>query len=157
MNLKICTDHKLTELRSIPKRVRNPGARWSEKPRARPVHKQRILQATGLRDEHIGFSLYLRQNLVDPNGFSCGIAYLPPSGSPLTLARYNGSSHIHGQIAYRPHIHRATEKAIAAGRIPESEAEKTDRYETLDAALACLVDDFHLDGITTRYDQPRMF
>lgn len=79
------------------------------------------------------------------------------AGSPLTLARYNGPSHIHGDISYRPHIHRATERAIAAGKKPESEAYETNRYDTLSGALACLAEDYNLDGIGTRHDHPRMF
>lgn len=75
----------------------------------------------------------------------------------MTLARYNGSSHPHGDISYRPHIHRATEKAILAGRKPESEAEETNRYRTLQGALACLVKDFNVMGLQTQRDQPRMF
>ena len=77
-----------------------------------------------------------------PEGLSCGIAYLPQGGSRLTLARYNGSSHVHGGIAYHPHIHRATALAIAAGRKPESEAEETNLYTTLDGAFRCLILDY---------------
>ena len=72
------------------------------------------------------FSIYLRQNLNDESDFSCGISYLPHGSQSLTLARYNGPSHEHGEIVYRTHIHRATERAIAMGKKPESEADKTD-------------------------------
>ena len=95
-------------------------------------------------DKGARFSVYMRQNLTDENDFSCGIAYLPPGGPPLTLARYNGPSHAHDDIVWRPHIHRVTEEAIATGRKPEREAEETDRYETLHGVLACLIDDFNL-------------
>ena len=77
------------------------------------------------------FSIYQRQNRADRSDFSCGIAYLPRGGPPLTLARYNGPGHAHGDIAWRSHIHRATEEAIAAGGKPEREAEETGRYGTL--------------------------
>ncbi len=153
---KSYSDEALAELRSIPKKVINPGARWLKKPKARPAHSQRTYQVTAI-DDGRRFLVYLRQSLFDENSFSCGISYLPATGSSLTLARYNGSSHVHGDIAYLPHIHRATEKAIAAGKKPESEAVETDRYETLDGALARLVDDFRLQGIRTQRDQPRMF
>ena len=59
-----------------------------------------------------------------------------------------------GAIAYRPHIHYATEEAIVADGEPERKAEETGRYETLEGAPACLIDDFSLDGITARHDQP---
>lgn len=102
------------------------------------------------------FEVYQRQNLADENDFSCGIAYLPHGRPPLTLARYNGPSHPHGEITYLPHIHRASEQAMAAGRRPESEAEETDRFSTLEGALACLVEDFSLTGLDAQPDQPRL-
>ena len=125
MHIKPYTDTELDDLRSMPKRVTNPGARWSEKPKARPGHHQRIFQAYGQEDQQDRFSIYMRQNLSDESGFSCGISYLPRGGQSLTLARYNGPSHEHGEIVYRPHIHRATEKTIATGKKPESAAEET--------------------------------
>ena len=157
MNVRLYTEADIARLRSMPKRVSNPGAQWSEKPRARPSHRQRNYRAVGRQDETARFSVYQRQNLTDDDDFSCGIAYLPPGGAALTLARYNGPSHVHGDIAYRPHIHRATEDAIAAGRKPESDAEETDRYRTLEGALACLVGDFALSGIAAPPDEPGLF
>jgi len=113
--------------------------------------------AAGEADEETRFSIYQRENLNDAGDFSCGIAYLPPGGPPLTLARYNGPSHEHGAISYHAHIHRATERAMATGRKPESVAEATDRFETLDGAMACLVEDFNLTGIRAQPDRPRLF
>lgn len=152
MNVRLYTKAELEGLRALPKRVTNPGARWSDKPRARPAHRQRNFQAVGQQDETARFLIYQRRNLADESDFSCGITYLARGGPPLTLARYNGPSHEHGAIAYRPHVHRATEEAIAAGGKPEREAEETDLYATLEGALACLIDDFNLDGITARHD-----
>ena len=152
MNTKLYTDEELAALRSIPKKITNPGARWSEKPKGRPAHRQRNFQASGGQDDEVRFSVYQRQNLKDNSDFSCGISYLPPGGQDLTLARYNGPSHPHQDISYRPHIHRASEKAIAAGKKPESQAEETDRFETLEGALACLMEDFNLTGLTSKHD-----
>ena len=149
---RLYSDDELAELRSMPKRVTNPAARWVEK----PGHRQRNYQVMG-GDEATRFAVYLRQNVRDESDFSCGIAYLPLGGARLTLARYNGPSHIHREIAYRPHIHRTTASAIAAGRKPESEADETDRFATLEGALGCLIDDFRLDGIARpETDQPRL-
>lgn len=156
MSIRLYTQAELDDLRSAPKRVTNPQARWSEKPKAKPGYHQRSFQAIGRQDDSLRFSIYQRQNLVDEGDFSCGIAYLPQGGRPLTLARYNGPSHVHGDIHWRPHIHRATEEAIAAGRKPESEATQSDRYGTLEGALACLIEDFHLAGIRAQADQPRL-
>ncbi len=157
MNTRLYTDGELTELRLMPKRITNPRARWLEKPKGRPAHHQRNFQASGQQNEEARFSVYQRQNLNDDSDFSCGISCLSPSGPSLTLARYNGPSHAHGDIVYRPHIHRASERAITAGRKPESEAEATNRFETLEGALACLMEDFNLTGLDAQHDQPRMF
>ncbi len=156
MNARLYTDGELTALRSMPKRITNPGARWAEKPKEKPAHRQRNFQASGQQDGEVRFSVYQRQNLNDDSDFSCGIAYLPPRSPSLTLARYNGPSHEHGDIAYRPHIHRASERAITAGKKPESEAEATSRFETLEGALACLIEDFHLAELDAQHDQPRL-
>ena len=85
--------------------------------------------------------------MLDDSDFSCGIAFLPPGDARLTLARYNGPSHIHGAIYFRPHIPRATSRAIAAGKKPESEADETDRFITLDGPFRCLLEDFQVEGI----------
>ena len=156
MNIRPYTKVELEGFRALPKRVINPGARWSDKPKVRPVHRQRNFQAVGQQDKVVRFLIYQRRNLADENDFSCGIIYLLHGDPSLTLARYNGPGHVHGAIAYRPHIHRATEEAITAGWKPEREAEETDRYETLEGALACLIEDFSLNGITAQHDQPRL-
>lgn len=151
------TEEELTRLRSMPKQVTNPGARWTEKPKDKPVHRQRGYRAVSQQDSAMVFLIYQRQCIEDETDFSCGISYNPKGSQPLTLARYNGPGHIHGDIYYRPHIHLASERAIDAGRKPESEAEETDRYDTLDGAFACLADDFQLSGIDTRHDERRLF
>lgn len=153
MTLRLYTDIELAELWATPKRVANPGARWLKK----PGHQQRNFQVTGLEDTSVRFAIYQRQNENDQGDFSCGIAYLPLGGSRLTLARYNGSSHIHGEIAYRPHIHRATARAINDGKKPESEAEETDQYTTIEGAFRQLLLDFKIQGIQIPpADQPRL-
>ena len=149
------TEKELKELRDMRKRITNPGARWLEKPTDKPVHRQRSFKAKSEQDESLLFEIFQRQNIQDEQNFSCGVAFLPIGGSRLTLARYNGPSHQHGDIIYRPHIHQATASAIAAGKRPEREAEETDRYKTLLGALACLIKDFNLTGIKALHDHPR--
>ena len=153
------TDVELKEFRGLPKRVCNPGARWSEKPAAHPVHRQCTFRATATskdKGKH-EFLIYQRENLHDKQNFSCGIVYQIASGPRLTLARYNGPAHRHGPIRYSPHIHQATAAAIEAGRKPEHTAEETDRYTDLMGALACLIKDFNLSGIPVRHVQPGLF
>ncbi len=153
------TDAELASLRLLPKQVVNPGARWSEKPADRPVEKQRVFRAraTSVDGQDHWFLVYQRLNIRDRSNYSCGVVYLPTGAPKLTLARYNGSSHRHGDISYKTHIHRATEAAIAAGRKPESEADVTTRYNTCDGAFRCLIQDFNLSGVRTPPDQPSLF
>ncbi len=101
------SEEELRGLQRLPKKVSNPRARWSNKPNLHPVHKQRIFQATGTTEDNrqFHFLIYQRQSLLDVLSYSCGIVYLPASGQPLTLARYNGPNHRHGDIRYKPHIH----------------------------------------------------
>ncbi len=146
---------ELDALRAMPKRIANPRARWLEKPKGRPAHRQCSFQASGDGGTEERFLIYQRQNLQDEHDFSCGIAHLPRCA--LTLARYNGPSHEHGAIVYRPHIHRASEKAIVAGLKPESGAEETERFETLEGALACLVNDFNVTGISVQHNNELRF
>lgn len=142
------SDEELDELRSTPKRVINPRARWTMK----RGHRQRNFRACDQKDESVRFSIYLRQNVLDERNYSCGILYCPRPGTDLTLARYNGSNHIHREIEYRSHIHRTTARAIAAGKTPESEAAETDRYDNLEGALRCLVEDFQIEGLNLPID-----
>ena len=154
MTIRPYTDDELDSLRTKRKKIANPGARWSEKPARAPVHQQRSFKAVGEGDEESRFEIYQRQSLQDDADFSCGIALVSLDGSRLTLARYNGPGHVHEDILYRPHIHCTTAKSIASGKKPEREASETNRFGTLDGALACLIDDFNVVGIPASHDHP---
>ena len=148
----LLSNDALDGLRLALKRVRNPGARWREKP---GQHRQRNFTAEA--EGGAVYRIYQRQNLNDERDFSCGLALVQRGGKPLTLARYNGSSHAHGEIRYRCHIHRATAEALAAGRRIDSYAEETDRYKTLEGALACLVADGAVQGVSAKLDERGLF
>ena len=146
------SDDDLNGHRTVSKRVTNPGARWSEKPGR---HRQRNYAA--ISDDGSSYRIYLRQNLDDERDFSCGLALMQRGGKPLSLVRYNGSSHTHGEIRYRCHIHRASAEALAAGRKIDSRADETDRYATLEGALACLIEDCGVRGLTAQHDDGDLF
>lgn len=157
MVIHLYTNEELDLLRIVRKQVTNPGARWTEKPLTAPAHRQRSFKVIGENDrQETRFEIYQRQNLLDHGDFSCGIAHVSLDGSRLTLARYNGPGHEHGDIIYRPHIHRATAEAIASGKKREREAEETDRFATLEGALACLLDDYNVTGFTAAREEPRL-
>ena len=55
MQTRAYTEEELARLRSMPKRVTNPGARWLEKPKARPAHRQRGYHVSGPQEEEARF------------------------------------------------------------------------------------------------------
>ncbi len=151
MNFDQLTDDDVAALLIMPKRVTNPSVRWQEK----PGHKQRNYKVDG---GDYTFELYMRQNLFDTTDFSCGLKIIKPDGQPLTLVRYNGGGHIHGEIVFACHIHRTTQAAMVAGKKPESHADPTNAYRTLDGALACLLEDAVVSGLPhVVHDAPVLF
>lgn len=154
MTIRIYSDEMLAALRSMKKEAVGRWSRWLEKPTGRPVHRQRSFKIKAIVEEsqEYRFEIYERQNLRDGGDFSCGIAHVSFDGFRLTLARYNGPAHEHGDIFFQPHIHLASRKSIVSGKKPENEAKQTDRFETLEGALACMVEDFHITGIDAKHD-----
>jgi hypothetical protein len=62
---------------------------------------------------------------------------------------------LEGDRFYDFHIHYATERSQQSGNREDAYAEPTDRYATLDEALACLFSDCAF--IFPDDDQPRLF
>ena len=157
------TKEELQGLRDLSKKVTNPGVQWSYKPKQFRSFMQRTFKVTGAAQNGIGreFLVYQRKNLLDEDDYSCGIVYLTLEGPKLPLARYNGRSHIHkdilGEIHYKPHIHVATEEAIASGRKPDCMAKETTRYDSMGEALRCLAKDFNLSGLPNKDTLPDLY
>ena len=148
----LLSNDALDRLRSASKWVRNPGARWLEKPGR---HKQRNFNA--VTDDGAVYRIYQRQNLDDDQDFSCGLALARHGGKPLSLVRYNGASHVHGEIRYACHIHRATAETLGAGRKVDSHAEGTGRYRTVEGILACLIEDCGVKDHSANHDERDLF
>jgi hypothetical protein len=156
MAFESLTDDKIADLINCPKHLTNPQAKSKNK----EGHEQVNFRAVALDDSGHEFEIYKRQNLRDgmEDDFSCGISWLAPNGETLTLKRYNGSSHDHLnhleklRLGYTCHIHMATEKYIKANRKAEGFAMATDRYNTVEGALHCLVTDCRISGISTTPD-----
>lgn len=148
----LLSNDALDRLRSASKRVRNPGARWLEKP-----GRQKKRNFNAVTDDETVYRIYQRLNLDDDRDFSCGLALTRRGGKPLSLVRYNGANHVHGKIRYVCHIHRATSEALAAGGKVDSHAEGTDRYKTVEGALACLIEDCGVEGLSANHDERDLF
>lgn len=138
--------------------------KYADGPSRRPKEKPGHIQTdTPLRGEDgTRFCLYTRQSQKLQDDFSCGLRLERPGAEPITLVRYNGASHAHRnhlegtRFVGQHHIHRATERYIAAGHEPEGFAQPTDRYTTLDGALWHLVRDCNIAGIPTTPEQPSL-
>ena len=76
------------------------------------------------------------------------------AAEPGSLQR---ASHVHGEIRYTCHIHRATAEALGAGRKVDSHAEGTERYRTVEGALACLIEDCGVEGLSANHDERDLF
>ncbi len=156
MAFESLTDDKIADLLNCPKKLVNPNARSKEK----EGHEQVNYKVVALDGSNHEFELYTRQNKREgmEDSFSCGISWIAPNGETLTLKRYNGPSHDHPnhlekvRLGYNCHIHIATEKYINANRKAEGFAEKTDRYNSLEGALHCLVTDCKITGKQTTPD-----
>lgn len=107
-------------------------------------------------DAETHFQIDQRQNLLGRMDYSCGTIHSPRGAPALMLARYNGPGHVHGDIAYRPHVHRALERNIAAGRRAESGATESSEFETLEGAIASLMKEFNVKGLEFQRDTPRL-
>lgn len=147
----LLTDIQINELLTCKKTISNLGARWKDFPSC----KQKNYEVTS--ESGAEFEVYLRQNSRIPHSFSCGIFLKHPAGETITLARYNGSCHPHQnpleggeRIDFRPHIHRATERYMLAGKKPEHYAVATDDYTDLEGAMWSLIRDCNISGLERR-------
>ena len=156
MAFESLTDDKIADLLNCAKRITNPNARGKEK----EGHEQFNYKVVSSDGSSHQFQIYKRQNKREgmEDDFSCGISWDAPNGETLTLKRYNGPNHNHPNhlekvsLGYICHIHIATEKYIKANRKAEGFAEPTKRYNTLEGALHCLIQDCKITGIETTPD-----
>lgn len=141
--MALLTDAEIAALKAMPKTLLNPGAR----PKQHGGFIAREYQAKGPHGED--FRVYTRQNASYPEDFSTGIRWVR-SGADLTLARYNGSSHVHRNaiegdvLSFVCHIHHLTERYQVAGRQGEGFASATVSYGNLEQALTLLIKDWNI-------------
>lgn len=153
MGVEVLTDEKIAGLIAMPKQVTNPNARRRSVGR----HEQ-VNYTVSTNDGEMGFEVFARQSIRLTESFSCGLLWISPSGEKVTLIRYNGMSHPHNnpiegnEFRYCCHIHIATQRYIALNKQPETFAEETSRYRSLNGALACLIQDCAITGLNVTPD-----
>ena len=130
----------ISELKTIPS-----GLRPLARPIERNQHQRKDFEITGASGS--SFMLAIRQSMLNPFDFSAFLGYrVPGLNTIFRLRRYNGkhrhTNTIEKQAINDFHIHTATERyQVLGGMKEDSFAEATDRYQTLDTAIQCLLDD----------------
>lgn len=147
--MTLLSDALIGHLLNMDKVVKNPDAK--------PTLFKKSLRFNYTLQSSDGvhaFELYIRQNQMDPDAFSCGLTYYPRTGDKgITLTRYNGGYHVHRnpleddeEIRNLCHIHLATERYMELGKVDKF-AETTTRYKDLGGALTCLLSDCNITGL----------
>ena len=148
VNLKepmvILSDSDIDMLIKEPK-TPPPGLRPLTRLIERSQHLRKDFEITGASGS--SFLLAIRQSKLNLFDFSAILGYrVPGFNTVFRLCRYNGkhrhTNTIEKQAIHDFHIHYATERYQRLGGMKEdSFAMATDRYQTLDTAVQCLLDD----------------
>ena len=146
---KKLSNEEILALKSMPKKLLKPlRQKWIDQLKFRQLSLELCSN-----DEEYRFKLYMRQSTLDDDNFSCGLSYLESNENDITLARYNGSSHVHvnkcdGQrFDFECHIHEANEESLKVSKKIENFAIKTNRYTNLSGAIQCVLKDFNIIDI----------
>ena len=108
-------------------------------------HNESKLTVEGVNGNE--FVIMTRQSRSNALDFSLILGYqLPNTNRIFRLRRYNGKSHLHtnrieGDTFYDFHVHEATERYQELGAKEESYATVSERFSTLDEAIACMFED----------------
>ena len=138
------TDADIQALISVPKSVA-ADFRQRVVPKPKRGHSEVDLDLQG--EDGSEFRVVVRRSNINPLDFSLILVYkVPGSSAALRLRRYNGKSHEHSnplesERFYDFHVHTATERYQRTGNREDSYAETTDRYSSLEEAIACLIED----------------
>jgi len=114
------------------------------------MHKKNSMELVSSDEQH-SFYAYFRQHNVFEENFSVGLVYKADDGSELHLLRCNGPHGDHIDIDpynHHPytHVHRATEKCIAAGLKPDKYAQISVEYSTFQDAIFHFIRTCNIEG-----------
>lgn len=143
------TKELLAELKQVQKALTRPfKQKWTTERKFRQLSVELISQCGAYK-----FNLYLRQNELHDNNFSCGISLIRNGENDITLARYNGSNHVHvnkldgKRFEFECHIHEANEECLKVAKKIEDHARATDKYTNLAGAIRCILEDYNIIDI----------
>lgn len=146
MSKIVLTDVRIAELLKMEKDITKAPKRGTQKGKHFEWDFE-LESADGTK-----FTIFVRDNSMIENGFSCGLCWVSPSGEHVALLRCNGGYHPHpnriegNHLPIQAHIHRATERYMKRGN-PCGFAETTDIYDDIDGALKHLVEVCNVSGI----------
>ena len=98
------------------------------------------------------FRLITNQNEKYPSDFSVILAVINPKTGIFRIRRYNGmpkrphNNKIEKQKIHGYHIHYAKERYQERGYDEDAYAKETDRYNNLEGALQCLIQDANFES-----------
>ena len=148
------TDTDLDHFRTEPKH-KVSGTRLKNKPNQ--VFLEQQFELVSVADSERMYRLYRRHHPEIDGVFSVGLAVCI-GADWLTICRYNGSYHPHRNHIERNrlvnvcHIHLATQRYILQAAHPDGYAEATDKYESIDSALRCMLVDCNITGVLPNGD-----
>lgn len=112
-------------------------------------HRRNDLLAAS--DDGAEFDVFIRQSLDFAEDFSIGLVFRASDGKRITLVRFNGQHEQSPQLFnsnphFSYHIHKATAENLNAGRLEKHPATVTDRYASLDEAIAEFMTTTNIQG-----------
>lgn len=156
-HISALTDAIYDALRTEPKR-KTSGTRAKEK--MGHTEQQFDLASSEVPDRH--FRLFIRQSLSNSEVFSVGLTLVRPEGD-LILCRYNSGHHGHKNILEKErlpaecHQHILTERYVSAGLEHKGFAVLRTEYNSIDGALALLVEECNVANVIKHQTQATLF
>lgn len=156
-HISLLTDAQLDELRAEPKKKAS-----STRAKDKMGHTGRQYELVSASNLDRRYRLFIRQSTSNPDVFSVGLSVLMSDGE-LILCRYNSGHHGHRNILEKiklpaaHHQHIATHRYIAAGLDADGFAIPRPEYNSVDGALAFLVQECNIEGILEIGTQTNLF
>lgn len=156
-HISLLSDQQLDALRKEPK-VKVSASRGKEK----LGHTERQFELAAVKNDERRYRVFVRQSASNPDVFSVGLTLLLPEND-LVLCRYNSDHHSHRnklekeKIPCTFHQHIATHRYIAAGLDVGGFAIIRTEYNSVDGALALLVQECNIEGVYKPDPQAKLF
>ena len=156
-HVSLLTDAQLDVLRTEPKKKAS-----ASRAKDKQGHNERQYEVVAIANTERRYRLFVRQSLSNLDVFSVGLTLLLPEND-LLLCRYNSAHHGHKnkiegiKIPPAYHQHIVTQRYIAADINMDGFAILRTEYNSVDSALALLVQECNIEGILKSDPQIKLF